>query len=59
MKTLNILTICIMLPNLVVSIFSMNVPFPGQDHPSMFWFIMALTLSSVLLVRLVWWWKKW
>ena len=30
MKTLTIITIAIMLPTLVVSIFSMNVPFPGQ-----------------------------
>jgi magnesium transporter len=59
MKTLNILTIAIMLPNLVVGIFSMNVKFPGQNHPWMFWFIMALTLASVAFVRLVWWWKKW
>jgi len=59
MKTLTIITIGIMLPSLVVSIFSMNVPFPGMDHAMTFWGILSLALASVLLVRLTWWWKKW
>jgi magnesium transporter len=59
MKTLTIITIAIMLPTFVVSLFSMNVDFPGRTHPYMFWIIVALALASVLLVRVVWWWKKW
>jgi magnesium transporter len=59
MKTLTIITIAIMTPTLVVSTFSMNVDFPGKDHPLMFWIVLASALSSVGLVRLVWWWKKW
>jgi magnesium transporter len=59
MKTLTIITICIMLPTLVVSIFSMNVSFPGRDHPWMFWIIVGLALISIGIVRLVWQWKKW
>lgn len=59
MKTLNILTIAIMLPTFVVSVFSMNVEFPGREHPAMFWIIIALALLSVLVVRLVWRWKRW
>jgi magnesium transporter len=59
MKTLTIITICIMLPTLVVSIFSMNVSFPGKDHPLMFWIILLLAMISVLAVRMVWRWKKW
>lgn len=59
MKTLTIITIAIMLPTFVVSLFSMNVPIPGEEHPGMFWFIIALAGLSVLGVRLVWWWKKW
>lgn len=58
-KTLTIITICIMLPTLVVSIFSMNVSFPGREHPAMFWVIMVLALLSVGVVRLVWRWKQW
>ena len=58
-KTLTIITIAIMLPTLVTSIFSMNVPFPGRDHPLSFWFILAAALASVLMVRFVWQWKKW
>lgn len=59
MKTLNIITIAIMLPTLVVSIFSMNVEFPGKTHPWAFWIILALASVSVVAVRLVWRWKKW
>ena len=59
MKTLTIITIAIMLPTLVVSIFSMNVAFPGRDHPLAFWGILGLALASVLMVRFVWWRKKW
>jgi magnesium transporter len=58
-KTLTIITIAIMLPTLVVSIFSMNVSFPGKDHPAMFWLIMALALGSVVLMRFILLWKKW
>lgn len=48
-----------MVPSLVVSIFSMNVKFPGMEHPLMFWIVLALAGLSALLVRFVWWWKKW
>ncbi|MEN6497224.1 MAG: magnesium transporter CorA family protein [Thermoguttaceae bacterium] len=59
MKTLTIITIGIMLPNLVVSIFSMNVSFPGQSYPWMFWMILVLAGVSIGAVRLIWWWKHW
>jgi magnesium transporter len=59
MKTLTIITIAIMLPTLVVSIFSMNVEFPGRSHPYAFWGILAAALFSVFMVWLVWRWKKW
>jgi magnesium transporter len=59
MKTLTIITIAIMLPTLIVSIFSMNVDFPGREHPGMFWIIIVLASASVGAVRFVWWWKRW
>jgi magnesium transporter len=59
MKTLTIITLGIMPPTLVVSIFSMNVKFPGMDHPWMFWIVLLLAAASSLLVRFLWWWKKW
>ena len=58
-KTLTIITIGIMLPSLVVSIFSMNVEFPGRGHPWAFWAILAMALVSVLSIRFVLRWKKW
>lgn len=58
-KTLTIITIGIMLPTLVVSIFSMNVTLPFQQHPYAFWAIVSLALFSVLSVGILWRWKKW
>lgn len=59
MKTLTIITICIMLPTFVTSLFSMNVDFPGRTHPWMFWIVLGMAFLSILMVRTVWWWKKW
>ena len=51
MKTLTLITIGIMIPTLVVSIFSMNVKMPiPHDHPLAFWFIIATAIVSVAVV---------
>jgi magnesium transporter len=54
MKTLNIITIAIMVPTLVVSVFSMNVSFPLRDHPQAFWFIVGLAGLSASGVLFFW-----
>jgi len=54
MKTLNIITIGIMVPTLVVSAFSMNVGIPMQKHPFSFWIILGLAALSGLGVILIW-----
>lgn len=59
MKTLNIITILIMVPTLVVSAFSMNVKIPLADHPHAFYIIMGLALISVFSVVLIWKKMKW
>jgi magnesium transporter len=60
MKTLNIITISIMVPTLVVSIFSMNVtlPFGLRESPA-FWIIMGLAGISVVGFFIFWKYKKW
>jgi magnesium transporter len=59
MKTLNLITIGIMLPTLVVSAFSMNVKIPFQQYPHAFWLIIGLAAAS-LVGGAVWWrLKKW
>jgi len=58
-KTLTIITICIMLPTLVVSVFSMNVKIPIDQHPHAFWMIMAMAFASVICVMVFWRFKKW
>ncbi|MBN1398952.1 MAG: magnesium transporter CorA family protein [Bacteroidetes bacterium] len=47
MKTLNIVMLGIMVPTFVVSVFSMNVPIPLQEHEFSFWMILGLALISV------------
>lgn len=59
-KALTILTIVIMLPTLVVSIFSMNVTIPlRHDSPLSFWIIFFVALMSALITGILWWRKKW
>ncbi|MEW6049667.1 MAG: magnesium transporter CorA family protein [Candidatus Zixiibacteriota bacterium] len=59
MKTLNIITIAIMVPTFVVSAFSMNVSIPLQNHQLAFWMIMGLALASVGGFLTFWRIKKW
>lgn len=59
MKTLNIVTIAIMVPTFVVSAFSMNVRIPMEDHPWAFWMVLGLALFSVMGFFLFWRYKKW
>jgi magnesium transporter len=59
-KTLNIITIGIMVPTLVVSIFSMNVKLPiSEDHPMAFWVIMGMAGVALAIFMYFWWRKKW
>jgi magnesium transporter len=59
MKTLNIVMIALMLPTLVVSIFSMNLTLPiSQQHPLSFWIVMALATASSVAVAVIWWKKR-
>ncbi len=60
MKTLTLITITIMLPTLVVSLFSMNVLMPfDEDHPVSFWGIAGLAAASVLTAVMIFRYKKW
>ncbi len=56
MKTLNVVTICIMIPTLIVSIFSMNIMLPFENHPKAFWLVLLLSVLSVMGVLLWWQW---
>ncbi|MFH1213917.1 MAG: magnesium transporter CorA family protein [Candidatus Neomarinimicrobiota bacterium] len=59
MKTLNIITIGIMVPTFVVSAFSMNVKIPFQQLPFAFYIIMGMALISVVSFMFFWKKKKW
>lgn len=54
MKRLNVITIAIMVPTLVVSAFSMNVPIPMQDRPWMFYFVHLIALLSAVVFLYLW-----
>lgn len=59
LKTLNIITICIMVPTFVVSTFSMNVSFPLEHNPIAFWIIMGMAMLGAFSVMLIWRYKRW
>ncbi len=59
MKTLNIITIAIMVPTFVVSAFSMNVRIPLATYHFAFWVVMGLALLSVAGFFFFWKSKKW
>jgi len=59
MKTLNVITICIMVPTLVVSAFSMNVIFPLHDNPHAFWIILGLAGTALAVFMGLWRAKRW
>ena len=54
MKTLNLITIGIMVPTFVVSAFSMNVAIPLQKNPLAFWIIMGLAGAAMVAFMAVW-----
>ena len=60
-KKFTIWTVAIMLANLVIGIFSMNVslPLPMDKDMWPFWFIIILSLASSGLVFWLWRHKKW
>jgi magnesium transporter len=61
MKTLNIITISIMVPTFVVSVFSMNVtlPFGFRSLLDAFWIILGLSAVAMVGFLLFWKYKKW
>jgi len=61
MKALTLVMICIMMPTLVISIFSMNVHLPLVNTESQlsFWIILGLALASSAGIGFVWWLRKW
>jgi len=58
MKTLNLITIGIMVPTFVVSAFSMNVGIPFQKHPFAFWIVMALAFCFMIGFLIFWRFKR-
>jgi magnesium transporter len=53
-KTLNIITIAIMVPTFVVSLFSMNVKIPFSTLPHAFWIIMGIQAIALAGFMAVW-----
>jgi magnesium transporter len=54
MKTLNIITISIMVPTFVVSVFSMNVGIPLAERRWAFWAILAAAAVTSAIVGFIW-----
>lgn len=58
-KKLNVITIWMMVPTLVVSAYGMNVALPLSNHPDAFWMLMGICLILVWLVMIYWRHKNW
>lgn len=58
-KKLNVITIWMMVPTLVVSAYGMNVALPLANHPEAFWMLMGICLILVWLVMIYWRHKNW
>lgn len=60
-KMLTILSLCIMLPTLIVSLFSMNMPLPLPCQGTLipFWTVLGLAGFSILIILLAWRYRKW
>jgi magnesium transporter len=54
MKTLNIVVIAIMVPTLVVSLFSMNVTIPLSGFKHAFWVIIGISGTVLTAFMLIW-----
>lgn len=59
MKTLTMMTILIMLPTFVVSVFSMNVRIPVAVYTNAFWGIMILAILSAASAIIFWKIRRW
>lgn len=61
MKTLTLVMISLMLPTLVISIFSMNVKLPIEQETGLtsFWIIMTAAAASAGAVVAIWRFMKW
>ena len=58
-KKLNVITIWMMVPTLVVSAYGMNVALPMSQHPHAFWMLMGICLILIWLVMIFWRHKNW
>ncbi|MBL8057316.1 MAG: magnesium transporter CorA family protein [Anaerolineales bacterium] len=59
MKVLTSVTIVISLPSLVASLYGMNVPLPGAEHPLAFLGVLGAAVAVSALVAFVFWRKDW
>lgn len=57
-KALTLITLAIMLPTFVVSLFSMNVRIPLSTLHNAFWIISLLAALSALMMVFIWWRKR-
>ena len=58
-KRLNVIMIALMLPTLIISIFSMNLPIPFQSQMSMFWLVVLVAAVSAAAVTFILQRRQW
>jgi len=58
-KTLTLITIVLYVPTLIASFFGMNVPVPGQNSPSAYLVIIAISLAISVLILALFMRRRW
>ncbi len=53
-KNLATITLAVMVPTFIVSMFSMNVPLPRQADSNMFWYILAAAVCMAVGILPIW-----
>ncbi len=58
-KRLNVIMIALMLPTLIISVFSMNLPIPYENRVAMFWVVVLVAAVSAAAVTFILQRRQW
>jgi magnesium transporter len=59
MKFLAAVTIILIVPTIIGTLYGMNVRLPMENHPSAFPVLVGLSILSAFIVGLIFWKKNW
>lgn len=57
-EALTVITIILMLPTLIASVYGMNITLPIQHDPNAFWVLMGISVLLSMIGGAIFWWRK-